>query len=110
MTTREFIQAADNHPLILVTTFVLLPLLAWACGRIHGKDRGGVAPWKHIYSVLVYAACVPGLFAAEDMVTGKQSDAKCENFREPSEMRVVRLFSLVGTGNRWRCGARQLFH
>lgn len=64
MTTREFIQAVDRHPLILVAVFVVVPLLAWACGRLHGKGRGGTAPWKYIYSVLVYAACVPGLFAA----------------------------------------------
>ena len=64
MTTREFIQVADRHPAILVAAFVVLPLLGWACGRLHGKDRGGAAPWKYIYSVLVYTACVPGLFAA----------------------------------------------
>jgi len=64
MTTREFIQAVDGHPVILVTAFVLPPLLAWACGWLHGKDRGGVSPWKYVYSVLVYAVCIPGLFAA----------------------------------------------
>ena len=64
MTTRAFIQAVDCHPAILVVAFVVLPLLGWACGRLHGKGRGGTAPWKYIYSVLVYAACVPGLFAA----------------------------------------------
>ena len=64
MTTREFIQAADSHPLLLITAFVLPPLLAVACGWIHGKNRGAVTPWKYVYSVLVYATCVPGLFAA----------------------------------------------
>jgi len=64
MTTREFIQAVDRHPLILVAVFVAVPLLAWVCGRFHGRERGGTAPWKYIYSGLVYAACVPGLFAA----------------------------------------------
>ena len=64
MTTRDFIQAIDSHPVLLTATFVALPLLTWACGRLHGKGGGGVAPWKYIYSVLVYAACVPGLFAA----------------------------------------------
>lgn len=64
MTTREFIQAVDRHPLILLAAFALPPLLAWACGRLHGKDGGSTTPWKYIYSVLVYAACVPGLFAA----------------------------------------------
>ena len=44
MTTREFIQAADSHPLILVAAFVLPPLPAWVYGRFHGKDRGDVTP------------------------------------------------------------------
>ncbi|OPZ30774.1 MAG: hypothetical protein BWZ02_00581 [Lentisphaerae bacterium ADurb.BinA184] len=64
MTTREFIQAVDNHPRILIAVFVALPLLAWVCGRIHGKGRAAGTPWRYVYSVLVYAACIPGLFAA----------------------------------------------
>lgn len=64
MTTREFIQVADGHPLILVAAFLSPPMLAWLCGEMHGRNRGGDAPWKYVYSVLVYTACIPGLFAA----------------------------------------------
>lgn len=64
MTTREFIQAIDSHPFILVGAFALPPLLAWACALVHGRNRGGLAPWTYVYSVLVYAVCIPGLFAA----------------------------------------------
>ena len=63
MTIRELIQAADRHPLELGAAIVLPPLLAWICARLHGPGRGGVAPWKYVYSVLVYAVCVPGLFS-----------------------------------------------
>jgi hypothetical protein len=30
---------------------------------MHQRGQGGRAPWKYIYSILVYLACVPGLFA-----------------------------------------------
>ncbi len=64
MTTRELIDSADRQPLILGSLFVALPLAAWLCGRLHGQGNGGNAPWKYIYSVLVYLVCVPGMFAS----------------------------------------------
>ena len=64
MTTRELTHQADQHPLWLVATFVALPLVAWGLGQVHERGRGGTAPWKYFYSVLVYLACVPGMFAS----------------------------------------------
>jgi hypothetical protein len=63
VTTRELAQLANQHPLVLIALFVSLPLAAWVCGRMHGRGGGGNAPWKYGYSILVYLACVPGLFA-----------------------------------------------
>ncbi len=63
MTIREFIQAAAQYPLLLSALCVLPPFLAWLCGVLHRKDRGAAPPWKYFYSVLVYLACVPGLFS-----------------------------------------------
>jgi hypothetical protein len=63
MTTREFIHLADQHPLVLAVAFVLPPVTAWAGGRLHERGQGGASPWKYIYAVLVYLACVPGMFA-----------------------------------------------
>jgi hypothetical protein len=63
MTARELAQLADRHPLVLLGVFVVLPLAAWLCGRLHGRGRGGEAPWNYLYSVLVYIACVPGMCA-----------------------------------------------
>jgi hypothetical protein len=82
MTTRELIQYADQHPLLLVGMFLLLPLLAWVCGRLHGEARGSAAPWKYFYSVLVYAACVPGLFSA--VLTGYSLFFTRENLLDAS--------------------------
>jgi hypothetical protein len=63
MTTRELIQLAGQHPLVLAVAFVVPPAAAWAAGRLHERGRGGAAPWKYFYSALVYLACVPGMFA-----------------------------------------------
>lgn len=64
MTTRELIHQADQHPLVLAAVFVALPVVAWGLGQMHERGRGGAAPWKYLYSVLVYLACVPGMFAS----------------------------------------------
>ena len=63
MSTREFIQMAGLHWLLLLAVFLAAPLAAWLCGVAHGKGCGGNAPWKYVYSALVYLACVPGTFA-----------------------------------------------
>ena len=64
MTTRELAEMAGRHPLAVTGVFIALPVLAWTLGRIHGRDNGGQSPWQYVYSVLVYVACVPGMFAA----------------------------------------------
>ena len=63
MTTRDLIQLAGQHPLVLVVAFVVPPLLAWLLGQMHDRRHGGEAPWKYFYAVLVYLACVPGMFS-----------------------------------------------
>jgi hypothetical protein len=63
MTTRELIVLAGQHPVALGATFIIPPVVAWGLGRIHERTRGGAAPWKYFYSVLVYLVCVPGMFA-----------------------------------------------
>jgi hypothetical protein len=64
MTTREFIQMAGQHWAVLLGLFFVPPVAAGLCALAHGRGHGGDAPWKYIYSVLVYLACVPGTFAA----------------------------------------------
>ncbi len=63
MTTRELIDLAGKHPVVLAAAFVAPAVAAWLVGRVHERGRGGAAPWKYFYSVLVYLACVPGMFA-----------------------------------------------
>jgi hypothetical protein len=64
MTVQELIRVTENHQAILVSIFLALPLLAWLAGLIHGKGSGASAPWKYFYSVFIYLACIPGMFAS----------------------------------------------
>src|SRR5436309_5209613 len=63
MTTRDLIHQADQHPVALAAALSALPLFAWVVGWFHDRGRGGAGPWKYLYAVLVYLACVPGMFA-----------------------------------------------
>jgi|GEM_PF-267032 len=82
MTTRELMQQGDEHALVLVTVFVALPAATWLLGQVHQKDKGGEAPWKYLYCVLVYLACVPGIFAA--VISGYVLFFSRENFLDMS--------------------------
>jgi hypothetical protein len=64
MTTRELIQQVDRQPWIPLAVLLATPVAAGLLGRLKGQDGGGQAPWKYFYAVLVYLACVPGIFAA----------------------------------------------
>jgi hypothetical protein len=64
MTINDFIRMANGHLPALLIFFVAPPVVAWLCGRIHGRGNGGNAPWKYIYSVLVYLVCIPGLLSS----------------------------------------------
>jgi hypothetical protein len=70
MTVNDLIKLASGHLLALVLFFVAPPVIAWICGAIHGRGNGGNAPWKYVYSVLVYLVCIPGLLAS--VLTGYQ--------------------------------------
>ena len=64
MTTRDFIELIGRYPLLVLACCAALPLLAFCCGLLHGKGQGAHAPWKYLYAVLVYLACIPGLFCS----------------------------------------------
>ncbi len=62
MSINDLIEVAARHPLALLLSLGPLPVLAWVLGGMAGSE-GERSPWKYLYSVLVYAACVPGIFA-----------------------------------------------
>ncbi len=62
MTLRTFFQLLDNNPVIVLFFFLAVPLSALLAGWL-GKGEGHLSPWKHLYSVLVYLAVIPAIFA-----------------------------------------------
>ena len=64
MTLRELLDLAGGQTTILLILFGAMPVLALVMGLMHGKGRGGLMPWRCAYAFIVYAVCVPGMFAA----------------------------------------------
>jgi hypothetical protein len=96
VTTRELIQLASHHSLVLAAVFGFPPVAAWLCRLIHGPRRGGDAPWKYLYSVLVYLACVPGIFAG--VLTGYSLLFTNENLLDVSLLvYLLPILSMIAT-------------
>ena len=62
MTLQEFLDLCSQNPSIILLYFLCLPLTALLAG-IFGKGEAALTPWKYLYSVLMFLACVPGIFA-----------------------------------------------
>ena len=61
MTLQEFFDACTSNP-IIGFYFVALPLTAFLAS-VFGKGEGHLSPWKYLYTILVYGATIPGIFA-----------------------------------------------
>lgn len=64
MTGRDLVALAGSNPLVLAGVLGAPPLIALVLGFVHKRGNGGNAPWKLVYSVVVYATCVPGMLSA----------------------------------------------
>ncbi len=62
MTLGDFFTWIGDHPLEMSTYYVGLPIVAILLWFI-SKDEGHLKPWNYIYSILVYASCIPGIVA-----------------------------------------------
>ena len=63
MTLREFFDYLSANPLVVMAFFLGIPFTAILAG-IMGRGEGHLSPWRYLYAVLIYLACVPGIFAA----------------------------------------------
>ena len=68
MTLRELFAAVDGARVPLLIGLGAVVVLTALIGVLHGRGNGGRPPWRHLYAVLVYAACAPGIFAAVTVV------------------------------------------
>lgn len=62
MTLQEFLDSCAQNPSLIILYFLCLPLTAFIAS-ILGKGEAHLSPWKYLYSVLMYLACIPGIFA-----------------------------------------------
>ena len=68
MTLRELFAAVDGARVPLLIGLGAVVVLTALIGVLHGRGNGGRPPWRHMYAVLVYAACAPGIFATVTVV------------------------------------------
>src|SRR5688500_12560505 len=62
MTLGEFFEWTGDHPTLLISYFIGIPLIALLAGMF-SKGEGHLSPWKYFYSILIYLTSVPGIFA-----------------------------------------------
>jgi len=62
MTLSQLFNAISENPWPIAIYFMMLPIAAWLIGiAAHGSRE--VKLWGYVYAVLVYAVCIPGIFA-----------------------------------------------
>ena len=62
MTLNDVFNSLERNPLPIFLYFVAMPLVAWILGAaVEGKHD--LKTWRYVYAVLVYAVCIPGIFA-----------------------------------------------
>jgi hypothetical protein len=64
VTLEELIAQAAERSWVVLLVLLVPPLVTLASGLVHEKGAGGRAPWRYAYAVIIYAACIPGMFAA----------------------------------------------
>ena len=62
MTLSDFFSYLSDHPILLLSYFILIPVTALIAGFL-GKNEGHLSPWKFLYALLIYLVCVPGIFS-----------------------------------------------
>ncbi len=62
MTLQEFFNYLDANPFVVLTFFIGIPLTA-LLANVMGRGEGHLSPWKYFYAVLIFAVCIPGIFA-----------------------------------------------
>ena len=62
MSLNDIFDSLERNPLPILLYFVALPLIAWIMGGVGAGSRDGKLE-RYLYAVLVYAVCIPGIFA-----------------------------------------------
>lgn len=62
MTLRQLFDLISGNPAYILFYFAIIPFAALLANLL-GKGEGYLSPWKFLYSILIYAVCIPGIFA-----------------------------------------------
>ena len=62
MSLNDVFDSLERNPLPILIYFVALPLIAWIMGAA-AQNEQSINTWRYLYAVLVYAVCIPGIFA-----------------------------------------------
>ena len=62
MTLAEFFELCGRNPILLLSFFIGIPLIA-LLALLFSNGQGHLSPWKYLYSVLIYLVAIPGIFA-----------------------------------------------
>jgi hypothetical protein len=62
MTLGQFFEQVSQNPTPIKVFLIGVPFVAFL-SSIFGKGEGHLSPWKYLYSLLVYLASIPGIFA-----------------------------------------------
>lgn len=87
MTGRELVALLGSNPTLLGIVLGAPLVVAAVLGFVHKRGNGGNAPWKYLYSVLIYAACIPGMLSA--VLTGYTIFLSRENLMDQNVLVYV---------------------
>lgn len=62
MTLQELFDYLSDHPWVIISYFVIIPVIAVVLNRLSGK-KALLSPYAEIYSFLIYLTAIPGLLA-----------------------------------------------
>jgi hypothetical protein len=62
LTLQEFFNYISDNPTEITVFFLAVPATALIAGWI-SRGEGHQAPWNYLYAALIFAACIPGIFA-----------------------------------------------
>lgn len=62
MTLKEALDSLTANPIYVLIYLAIIPVMAFVAGLI-SREKGKDAPWKYLYSTLIYFICVPGIFS-----------------------------------------------
>ncbi|GAB3988920.1 hypothetical protein GCM10028807_12630 [Spirosoma daeguense] len=63
MTLRDVFAALSGQPALLFVLLMAVPTGAFLVNLWSGQTAEDIWKWRYVYAVLVYLACIPGVFA-----------------------------------------------